>query len=75
MYEVDSRTHVMMAENTCPFLHQHKSCAIECAIVGAEYVIRLMFPNNVQRNRHEDIFCCQHFEKCELYRAIHEWTR
>lgn len=56
----------------CPFFRGHTPTAIGCEGITDETLLKLIFPCRDARDRHEDIFCMEHFEKCELYRAIEE---
>lgn len=56
----------------CPFFRGHTSRDIGCEGLSEETSIRLIFPGKSARDRHEEIFCINRFENCELYRAILE---
>lgn len=56
----------------CPFFRGHTPTEIGCEGISNETSIRLIFPSKSARDRHEEIFCIEHFKNCELYRAIME---
>lgn len=59
----------------CPFYRgwtNRPSAEIGCEGITEESKIRLMFSNIKARDQHMDIFCCNRFHYCELYRAIYQ---
>lgn len=60
------------AQIRCPFFRGHTPTEVGCEGITEDTLLKLIFPCRAARDRHEDIFCMVHFEKCELYRAINE---
>lgn len=56
----------------CPFFRGHTPTEIGCEGITETTLLKLIFPNRAERDKHEDIFCMCRFENCELYRAINE---
>lgn len=60
------------AQIRCPFFRGHTPTEIGCEGITDDTLLKLIFPCRTARDRQEDIFCMQHFEKCELYEAINK---
>lgn len=54
----------------CPFYRKNKSTEIGCEGVTDECTLRLKFSNQAACMQQMDIFCCNHYKKCEIYEAI-----
>lgn len=57
----------------CPFFKNLQKQKIYCEGVCDDCISTIQtYRNNKDRDKQLDIFCCKHFEKCEIYRAIEE---
>lgn len=63
-------TKARIAEVKCPFFRGHTHLEIGCEGITAQTNLRLLFTDKSTLLRHEEIFCCEHYKKCELYEAI-----
>lgn len=60
-------------EVKCPFYqYDDGRKTIVCEGFADGCVIDLRWKTHVERYRHMDVFCCQHFKNCEIYRAVYE---
>lgn len=63
-------TKARIADIKCPFFRGHTHLEIGCEGITSETNLRLIFSAKVKLLQHEQIFCCEHYQNCELYEAI-----
>ena len=56
----------------CPFWRELAGNRIGCEGITPHSTLSLQFTNRAERLQQEAVFCCKHYSKCELYRAIFE---
>lgn len=54
----------------CPFFRAHSKTQIGCEGMTDGMTIILAFRDSEGLDTQERIFCRQHYERCEIYRAI-----
>lgn len=67
----------MMCHAQCPFLkyadinsHGKREIAINCESPVPDTKIKLCFKTKEAYRKHRDIFCCDHYICCEIYRML-----
>ena len=58
----------------CPFWREIRQTSqrIGCEGLTDHCQIILAFDSPYKRDQHEEIFCCEHYRRCEIYRAVIE---
>ena len=56
----------------CPFYKYEKERRLYCEAPIDEATLILAFQKKSGIERQREIFCCEHYEKCEIYRATLE---
>ena len=54
----------------CPFYRHHGGCRIGCEGIIPDTYLQTDFANARELRQQLEIFCSEHFTKCEVYRAI-----
>ncbi len=65
---------VEAAKARCPFYRSsgRKGCYIRCEGIAGACSVNIKYRSERQRTRQMEVFCQDHFERCEIYRAIAE---
>ena len=63
-------THLREDRIICPFFRGNNPTEIGCEGITESSTLRLIFRCRADRHQHETIFCADHYNCCELYRAI-----
>lgn len=58
------------ADVRCPFYKKNKASMISCEGITDDCSINLNFRNTPSCMQQMDIFCCDHYKRCEIYEAI-----
>ena len=57
----------------CPFYHRDDArSSITCEGFMDDMIIKLQYRKKADLKQQLKVFCCEHYEKCEIYRAIME---
>ena len=56
----------------CPFWRRLNGQRIGCEGLTDHCRIILAFDSPYKRDQHEEIFCCEHYRRCEICRAVIE---
>lgn len=57
----------------CPFYHRddgHNTVTCEGIMDDSEIILAFSHPEDFEKQM--EVFCCQYYEKCELYRAAED---
>ena len=63
-----------MVDVKCPFYcyDDMKAKKIVCEGVGESETVSLFYREKQEFQKQLDVFCCENYEKCEIYRAVME---
>ena len=56
----------------CPFYITVLNREIVCEGSGDAASLRLRYHKNSQKEKHMEVFCCDSYKKCEIYRMLME---
>ena len=58
-------------EAKCPFFQRHDRISVQCEGPIFDTLARVTFESGEKKQQHFSIYCREHFEKCEMYRAVY----
>ena len=56
----------------CPFFHEHTAITIACESPIPGSTVRMTFRGKTVKKTQYDVFCCNHYKNCELFRLVME---
>lgn len=51
----------------CPFYVSMATKSITCEGITDDCILKIIFKDSTQRDKHREIFCDRHYRKCEIY--------
>lgn len=62
-------------EVQCPYYHSQNKYTIRCEGIVPDTTTETHFRTTAGKEKHMEVWCCRHFERCEVYAAISEKYR